>query len=76
MHCKKNLYCELMNHKLVIVACMLLHNFCVNERLLRDPEFKITHADIEPTPLQTLKIKSHANSTPIVVSFLPQKKNP
>ena len=30
---------------------MILHNFCVNERLLRDPQFKITSADIEPVPL-------------------------
>ena len=48
---KKPLECDFVKHKVVIFACMILHNFCVNERLLRDPQFKITSADIEPVPL-------------------------
>ena len=40
-----------MKHKVVIIASMLLHNFCVGESLLRDPDFRITRADIEPMPL-------------------------
>ena len=48
---KKPLECEFMKHKVVIFASMILHNFCVDERLLRDPDFRITRADIEPMPL-------------------------
>ena len=48
---KKPLECEFMKHKVVILASIILHNFCVNERLLRDPDFRITRADIEPMPL-------------------------